>query len=486
MSEFRTPEWVKHAVFYQVFPDRFARSARVEKPAHLQPWGSPPAGTGYQGGDLLGLAERLGHVQDLGATAIYLTPVFTSPSNHRYHTHDYFSVDPLLGGDAALRELLDEAHRRGLRVVLDGVFNHTGRGFFPFVDILENGPSSAWLDWFTIEGWPLAPYDGGRPANYRCWAGHRALPRLNTDHPGVREYVMRVAEHWLRFGIDGWRLDVPYEITAPGFWQEFRARVKAVNPDAYIVGEVWTDARRWLDGTQFDAVMNYLFAEAALAFAAGPRVRPETLRDRPYHPDRPLDGEGYAKRAAELLAMYPREASLAQMNLLGSHDTARVPNVCGHDRASVNLATLLLMTFPGAPCVYYGDEIGLPGELDPDCRRAMPWDRPGDWDREVLERHQRLIALRHAHPALRTGEYRPLHADADTVAFAREDGNEALLVAVNAAESPRAIEVALDGALGKAAALRAAFGGRDVRPEAGRVRLELPARDGLVLLAESC
>lgn len=486
MSDFRTPDWVKHAVFYQVFPDRFARSGRVEQPAHLQPWGSPPTGTGYQGGDLLGLAERLDHVQDLGATALYLTPVFTSPSNHRYHTHDYFAVDPLLGGDAGLRELLDAAHGRGMRVVLDGVFNHTGRGFFPFVDILENGPNSAWLDWYTIEGWPLAPYDGSKPANYRCWAGHRALPRLNTGHPQVREYVMRAAEHWLRFGIDGWRLDVPYEITAPGFWQEFRSRVKAVNPDAYIVGEVWTDARQWLDGTQFDAVMNYLFAEAALAFTAGPRVRPETLRDRPYHPDRPLDGEGYAKRAGELLAMYPREAVLAQMNLLGSHDTARVPNVCGHDRASVKLAVLLQMTFPGAPCVYYGDEIGLPGELDPDCRRAMPWERPGDWNREMLDWHRRLIALRHAHPALRTGEYRALHADADTVAFAREGGGEALLVALNVAESPRAIEVALDGSLARAASLRAVFGGRDLRPAAGRARLELPSRDGLVLLAESC
>jgi len=488
MSEIHTPDWVKHAVFYQVFPDRFARSGRVEQPAHLQPWGSPPTGAGYQGGDLLGLADRLDHVRDLGANALYLTPVFQSPSNHRYHTHDYYQVDPMLGGNAALRTLLDEAHRRGMRVVLDGVFNHTGRGFFPFVDILENGRKSAWLDWFTVEGWPLAPYDGSRPANYASWAGHRALPRLNTGHPQVREYVMRVAEHWLREGIDGWRLDVAYEITAPGFWQEFRARTKAVNPEAYLVGEVWTDARRWLDGTQFDGVMNYLFTEAAIAFAAGGRVRPETLEGRPYHPDRALTGEGYARRIDELLGLYPREIRLAQLNLLDSHDTARLLNIAGHDRASVRLATLLLMTFPGAPCVYYGDEIGLPGELDPDCRRAMPWDRPDTWDREALGYHRRLIALRHAHPALRTGEYRRLHADADTYAFARADERDVLLVALNAAEALREIAAPVAGLLPEGAALEAAFGDagpRAARVEGGAVRLSLGARDGVVLLAKA-
>lgn len=486
MSAIRTPDWVRHAVFYQVFPDRFAKSDRVEKPAHLQPWGSPPTGTGYQGGDLLGVAERLDHVQDLGATALYFTPIFESPSNHRYHTQDYYRVDPMLGGNAALRTLLDEAHRRGMRVVLDGVFNHTGRGFFPFVDILENGRNSAWLNWFTIEGWPLAPYDGTRPANYASWAGHRALPRLNTDDPQVRESIMRVAEHWLREGIDGWRLDVPYEITAPGFWQEFRERVKAVNPEAYLVGEIWTDARPWLDGTQFDGVMNYLFTEAAIAFTAGHRVRPETLKDRPYHPERALTGEGYARRIDELLALYPWEIQLAQLNLLDSHDTARLLNIAGHDRASVRLATLLLMTYPGAPSVYYGDEIGLPGELDPDCRRAMPWDRPDTWDREVLAYHRRLIALRHAHPALRTGAYHRLHADADTYAFARAGEGEALLVALNVAGSPREIAVPAGGLFAEGAALEPVFGGTDGRPcrvEGGRVRLALAARDGIVLRA---
>ncbi len=481
MNDVRTPEWVHHAVFYQIFPDRFASSARVEKPAHLQPWDSPPTAMGYKGGDLLGVVEHLDHIQELGATAIYFTPVFTSPSNHRYHTHDYFHVDPMLGGDAALRTLLREAHARGMKVVLDGVFNHTGRGFFPFVDILENGRHSAYLDWYTIERWPLHPYDGTKPANYHGWWDLRALPRLNTEHPHVREYVMRVAEHWLDEGIDGWRLDVAYEITAPGFWQEFRNRVKAVNPDAYIVGEIWTDSRQWLDGTQFDAVMNYLFTESAIGFAAGRRVRRELFKGLPMEKAGPLTGRAYADAIEKLLALYPWPIQLAQMNLLDSHDTARLVTIAGDDRASVRLATLLLMTYPGAPCVYYGDEIGLAGGRDPDCRRTFPWDHRERWDLDALAMHQRLIAMRHAHPALRTGAYHRLYDDSHVVAFARTDERETLVVAVNAGDDACTAHVPIAPHAPEGATLRAVFGTAGARVEGGRIRLTLPARDGVVL-----
>ena len=292
MSEIHTPDWVKHAVFYQIFPDRFAMSAQVPKPANLEPWYDAPTIEGYKGGDLLGVAERLDYIQDLGATAIYFTPIFQSASNHRYHTHDYYKVDPLLGGNQAFRILLDEAHRRGMKVVLDGVFNHSSRGFFQFNDILENGPHSPWLDWFKIEGWPLAPYTGDRPANYGSWGGNRALPVFNHENPEVREFIMQVAEYWLREGIDGWRLDVPFEIRTPGFWAEFRQRVKAVNPEAYIVGEVWRDSREWLQGDQFDAVMNYLFTDMTIAFCAGPHVQPKEVEGRSYDPTTPLNGQG--------------------------------------------------------------------------------------------------------------------------------------------------------------------------------------------------
>ncbi len=441
MTNIHTPDWVKNAVFYQIFPDRFAKSDKVPKPNNLQPWDSPPTIEGYKGGDLIGVVEHLDHIQELGATAIYFTPIFQSASNHRYHTHDYYRVDPLLGGNDALHALLEEAHKRDIKVVLDGVFNHSSRGFFQFNDILENGPHSPYLDWFFIEGWPLSPYDGDKPANYVGWVGNRALPKFNTDNAQVREFIMQVAEFWIRQGIDGWRLDVPFEISTPGFWQEFRERVKAISPEAYIVGEVWVDAREWLQGDQFDGVMNYLFTEAAIAFTGGARVRPETLEDRSYHPDHALDGRGYADRIDWLLNLYPWEITLAQLNLLDSHDTARLLNIVGGDKRSVYLATLLLMTFPGAPSIYYGDEIGLPGELDPDSRRTIQWDQQEAWDHETFAYHKAMVAMRKAHPALRTGEYIRVYADDAVYVFVRKDDNETLLIAVNVAEAPRSVSV---------------------------------------------
>jgi cyclomaltodextrinase len=484
MSDVTIPEWVKHAVFYQIFPDRFAKSDKLAKPRNLQPWDSPPTIEGYKGGDLLGVVEHLDHIQALGATAIYFTPIFQSASNHRYHTHDYYQVDPLLGGNAAFRTLLAEAHRRGLKVVLDGVFNHASRGFFQFHDILENGSNSPWLDWFTIEGWPLSPYDSSKPANYLGWVGNRALPKLNTDNPQVREFIMQVAEYWLREGIDGWRLDVPFEIKTAGFWQEFRQRVKAINPDAYIVGEIWHDSREWLQGDQFDAVMNYLFAESAIAFAAGARVLPDQVAGRSYQPIPALSGLGYADKIDWLLKLYPWEIQQVQLNLLDSHDTARLISIAGGDRDSVRLATLLLMTFPGAPSIYYGDEIGLPGtNFDPDTRRTIAWDRPNTWDMQALDYHKQLIAMRHAHPALRTGAYHRLHADDDSYVFARTNDDEALLVAINVAAAPRNILVPTNGLFAEGGELEPVYSGGGARVEDGQVWLNLAGRDGLVLRA---
>ena len=486
MTEIRTPEWVKHAVFYQIFPDRFAKSEKLSKCNNLQPWDSPPTVEGYKGGDLLGVVEHLDHIQALGATAIYFTPIFQSASNHRYHTHDYYQVDPLLGGNAAFRTMLEEAHRRGLKVVLDGVFNHASRGFFQFNDILENGPHSPWLDWFTIEGWPLSPYDGSKPANYLGWVGNRALPKLNTDNPQVREFIMQVAEYWVCQGIDGWRLDVPFEIKTAGFWQEFRQRVKAINPDAYIVGEVWHDSREWLQGDQFDAVMNYLFAEAVIAFAVGARVLPDQVAGRSYQPIPALSGLGYADRIDWLLKLYPWEIQLAQLNLLDSHDTARLISIAGDDRDSVRLATLLLMTFPGAPSIYYGDEIGLPGtNFDPDTRRTIAWDRSDTWDMQALDYHKQLIAMRHAHPALRTGAYHRLHADDNSYVFARTNDDEALMIAVNVAEAPRSILVPTNGLFAEGRELEPVYSGGGARVEDGQVWLNLAGRDGAVLQIRS-
>ncbi len=432
--QIHTPDWVKHAVFYQIFPDRFAKSKqprkRVLPNASWEDWDAMPTLQGYKGGDLWGVLEQLDYIQDLGINAIYFTPIFQSASNHRYHTHDYYQVDPMLGGNPAFQELLDAAHARNIKIVLDGVFNHSSRGFFYFHDVLENGPYSPWVDWFKIEGWPLSAYDGNFPANYEGWAGNRALPVFNHDNPEVREYIMEIAEFWIKFGIDGWRLDVPFEIKTPGFWQEFRDRVKAINPEAYIVGEVWEDAREWLDGTQFDGVMNYLFTGPTIAFTAGDRVDIEQVQGRSYQPYPPLFAAEYATKMQELLQLYPWEIQLTQLNLLASHDTARLISIAGEDKASVELATLLLLTFPGAPSIYYGDEVGLPGRLDPDSRRGFPLE--ANWDREILNTHRQLIALRHTYPCLRTGDYRVLYAQGEHYVFARTLEAEEIIVAVNA------------------------------------------------------
>ncbi len=452
-----TPALVRDAVFYQVFPDRFAASDRVPKPGALEPWDTPPTTHGFKGGDLLGVAERLPYLAELGVNAIYLTPIFQSASNHRYHTFDYFHVDPLLGGDAALRELLDRAHERGMRVVLDGVFNHTGRGFWPFHHILETGASSPYRDWFhldreVLEGHriitPYPPHDAmtGASLGYQAWWGLPALPKLNTDHPPVREYLLEVAEYWLRFGIDGWRLDVPAEIDDEAFWQAFRQRCRAVRDDAYLVGEIWEVASDWLRGDRFDALMDYPLAEAILGFVGGPSLDMGVVNAHHEYSQhiRPLDGDAFGARLVELLGSYDPDVVAVQLNLIGSHDAPRALTVLGGDRDALRMATLLQGTLPGAPCIYYGDEIGLAGGNDPANRGAFPWDE-SHWDHELRTFVRSVIRLRGAEPAMRHGSTTAIGADGVAFAFERRLGDDALVVVVNAGTESVDLRVTVPG-----------------------------------------
>ena len=436
------PAWVRDAIFYQVFPDRFAASNRVVKPGPLEPWDTPPTVHGFKGGDLLGIVERLGYLADLGVNALYLTPIFASASNHRYHTYDYLAVDPLLGGDAALRELLDAAHDREMRVILDGVFNHTGRGFWPFHHVLEAGAASPYRRWFHLDdaaldaGRPLTAYPPtGTPASalgYEAWWGLPALPKLNTDEPAVREYLFGVAEHWLRFGIDGWRLDVPGEIDDQAFWQEFRTRCRAVRSDAYLVGEIWHLAPDWLLGDRFDALMNYPLAEAILGYVGAGALDTAVVHAHHEYAGSvvPRDGSAFARRLQELLATYDPATTAVQLNLLGSHDAPRLRTVIGGDVARVSLAFLLQATLPGAPCLYYGDEIGLTGGNDPDCRGSFPWDT-ARWEPGLRDSVRALLRLRTAEPALRDGPLTIVGAMESAVAFERGVGAARFVVVVN-------------------------------------------------------
>jgi neopullulanase len=493
-----TPDWVQDAIFYQIFPDRFAKSKR--NPAGklpFEPWDSPPTVHGFKGGDLYGIAERLDYLKDLGVTALYLNPIFASASNHRYHTFDYYSVDPLLGGDDALRFLLDEAHGKNIRVVLDGVFNHASRGFWQFHHVLECGDGSPYKDWFHFDPERLngkkhwGAYPGPHEIKalqhgensltalgYGAWWNAPALPKFNTNTPAVREFLFDVAEYWIKFGIDGWRLDVAEEIDDDAFWQEFRNRVRAINPEAYIVAEIWHESQRWLQGDQFDAIMNYDVTKPAIAFFSNGKLDLKVLHQQTnYHGiHHSIDAHEFANRIDHNLGLYKQDITYAQLNLLDSHDTPRFLSCVGGDKASLKLAWLFMFAYPGAPCIYYGDEIGMDGQHDPDCRKSFPWDE-SKWDKGLLGYAKELIALRKNHPALRRGDFKRLWSADGVYAFSRSLDEETFVVALNVSESPQQIHVTHEA--GKSP--QVIFGGATGIFADGRLKFTVPARSGVVL-----
>lgn len=450
---FHTPEWVHHAVFYQIFPDRFASSSQVPKPDNLEPWDTPPTALGFKGGDLAGVIERLDYLQDLGINAIYFTPVFQSASNHRYHTHDYFKVDPMLGGDGVLKKLLLEAHHRNIKIVLDGVFNHASRGFFQFNHILECGATSPYLDWFDVYEFPMNAY-WGKP-NYRCWENLAALPEFNYNNPRVVEFIYSVARHWIDFGIDGWRLDVPFCFGDDEFWQGFRQVVKTANPEAYITGEIPEDGSKWLKGDQFDGVMNYLLTYCAWGFFGGEKINQGLVGHWAKHagPLLTSDTFHFARNVENLLTKYPHPAVLAQLNVLDSHDTARLMSILGGDERRMRLAALFQMTYPGAPCIYYGDEIGMEGGQDPDCRRAFPWDEQR-WNSGLRDYYKKLIALRKKHRALTDGSFNVLYDQNGVIAILRQWHEQQIVVVLNRTEATLRLELDIDGLMPEGRAMR--------------------------------
>ncbi|WP_413297690.1 glycoside hydrolase family 13 protein [Synechococcus sp. MIT S9452] len=404
------PAWVGEAVIYQIFPDRFRRSGRVDEQnlLALKPWGSDPTEQGFQGGDLYGVIDALDHLQSMGMNCLYLTPIFSSAANHRYHAYDYLQVDPLLGGNEALDALIGAVHHRGMRIVLDGVFNHCGRGFWAFHHVVENGAASPYRDWFHIQQWPLKPYpSGGESCGYDCWWAIPDLPKFNHANPAVVNYLLSVARHWLERGIDGWRLDVPDEVPQK-FWVDFRQAVREVNADAWIVGEIWGDARSWLQGDQFDGVMNYRIGWSTLGWAGGDGLRQSY--QNPDYPLQPRSSEELLNIWSATTGWYRPEVNRAQLNLLDSHDVPRALHSLNGDLKALKLALLLLFLQPGAPCIYYGTEAGLAGgpnsELssgpEPACREAFPWDQA--WSADLSAYIQQLAELRRCYPVLQQGE----------------------------------------------------------------------------------
>ena len=479
--EYSRPEWVKDAIFYQIFPDRFARVSHdmSRRMYSLEEWNTPPTHTGYKGGTLHGIRHKLDYLQDLGINAIYLNPIFWSTANHRYHTCDYFHIDPLLGGNKAFDDLLAEAHGRNIKVVLDGVFNHVGRCFLPFNDLIENGSASVWVDWFHVLQWPIRPYSSECEPGYACWNNLPALPQLNHNNPYVREFLFKVAEHWLRKGIDGWRLDAPECIQTPGFWEEFRVRVKAVNPEAYLVGEIFPEAGEWIDCNRFDGITNYPLYYALLMFAGHDCFEKKYMQTEMTSISNLLDGKEFSLKLQHLMKIHSWEATLSHLNFLENHDVPRFLTIMNGYRPALETALVLLFTLPGAPTVYYGSEVGVVGSNDPDCRRTFPPETA--WDMTIHNLYKKLIALRRSHTVLRTGTVVILGGQEKAVCYLRRDmlNRKTVLIAVNAHKVSTRLHFEISG-LGNWQWDQILYGRGTICLENKQLTLTLPPRGVLI------
>lgn len=386
----KKPSWVNSAVFYQIFPERFCNGNKENNPDWVKPWGyHTVSNLDFYGGDLDGIRQKLPYLQELGITGLYLTPVFESPSSHKYDTTDYRKIDPGFGDEKTMKLLVKEAHDRGIRVMLDGVFNHCGSNFLPWRDVMEKGPKSPYYDWFMINRWPCREQEGStRDGRYYSFAFAERMPKLNTSEKKVRDYFLDTVRYWIEtFDIDGLRLDVANEISHL-FCRELRQMTKQLKPDFYLLGEIWHDAMPWLGGDEFDAVMNYPFAAAIREFWYQLEKTKSDLEEAIH----------------ENLVRYMRQTTEVLFNLLDSHDTDRLIHQTGGNQDLFFQQLAMLFTMPGSPCIYYGTEIAIEGGADPDCRRCMPWDQieQGNYA-EITEQVKQLIALR-KEPAARSME----------------------------------------------------------------------------------
>lgn len=406
------PEWARGSVLYQIFPDRFFNKDRRNDPPGVVPWNSMPSRENFFGGDLKGIISKLDYISSLNVGVIYLTPIFKAPSNHKYDTEDYFSVDPSFGDMDDLRTLVKECHDRNIRIILDGVFNHSGYFFPPFQDVIRKGEASEYRDWFYIENFPVRT----DPPNYECVGYYKWMPKLRLSNPDVRKYFIGVGTYWIRQAdIDGWRLDVADEVDFT-FWQEFRKAIKSVKEDALLVAETWKNGSDMLRGDQVDSVMNYLFRDAVVDYFATGEI----------------DAHEFDHLINRMLHTYTADSLHVLYNLLGSHDTPRFLSLCRGNLDKMRLAIAFQMTFPGMPAIYYGDEAGTEGDNDPDCRRAFDWE---NINRELLGFCRKMTALRNSDRPLRYGEYRSIHCNEDTYGFARSiDGENTYIILNNSAE----------------------------------------------------
>lgn len=430
---FETPDWARDAIFYQIFPDRFADGDPTNNPPDAIPWSSDVSSDRWMGGDLQGVLQHFEHLRGLGINALYFNPIFAARSNHAYDTTDYKRVDPRFGTNDTLKAITKRAHLHGWHVILDGVFNHTGVDFGAFQNILTEGRNSPYKSWYFIHHYPVEVKDGQK--SYEGWYGIPWMPKLNVQNPPTRDYLLNVTTGWIRDAqIDGWRLDAANEIN-PDFLKALRKSVKREKADALIVAEIWGDASDWLQGDQADSVMNYRWRGAALDFFVWDKTSPSR----------------FDALLTRIRDDYPAAATAVMFNMLGSHDVERLRTLCKGDRNRERMAVAFQMTYPGAPCIYYGDEIGMEGGKDPDDRRGMNWSEQ-QWDRATFAFYKSMIAMRKQHVALRRGDFKTLLSDDATglygylrssdseravVLFNRSDGEQTLTLPATARPTTR-------------------------------------------------
>ena len=389
---FELPQWAKNKVVYQIFPSRFATDKAVSEAEWYQ------APIGHQAdlkGSLRGIIDRLDHIRHLGVDVIYMTPVFSSNSSHKYNIDDYYKIDPSFGTEEDLKELVQKAHALGMYVILVGVFNHSAVDFFAFKDVMEQKEQSDYLDWYYINDFPLVMEWGKKP-NYKTFSYAAMMPKLNLQNKETADFVIDVALYWIReCDIDGWRLDVADEIHH-AFWKRFRREIKAVRKDALIIGEIWHFAGDFLEGDEWDSIMNYQFYHAVTDLVVTGR----------------MCASSFVGKLNFMRGNLNRKLEGYLWNFIDTHDTERFLHSVGKDVRKQKLAAALQLLLPGMPMIYYGDEVGMDGGMDPDCRRGMLWD-PDRQDRELLGYYQALIRIRHDFPVLTEGTITEQYADDD-------------------------------------------------------------------------
>ena len=463
---FATPTWAEGRVFYQIFPERFANGDPSNDPKGTVAWGSKPEYFNYMGGDLAGVRQHADYLFKLGVGGVYFNPIFEGPSNHGYETTDYLKVSPRLGTNSDFARLVDTFHQKDVKVVLDGVFNHTSTSFKAFADIREKGNDSSYANWYWVKSYPVVVND---PPNYTAWFNFPSMPKVNLSTPAARSYFLSIPKFWHdQAHIDGWRLDVANEVQMD-YWRDFRRAVTSLDPNGWIVGEIWGDGTPWLGGDQYDSVMGYQFRDAVLGYVAEGKTKPSAFLDR----------------LMKVYDSYAPQVSRNLMNLLSSHDTPRFLTLCHGDQKLALLGAALQLTWPGTPSIYYGEEIGMEGGPDPANRAGMEWNRATD-SNPFLATYRKLIALRKESKALQVGDPVALATDDahNTLAYARVFGRDVAIVIVNRSNDDQEISIPLDSIKQETAdfSFNDELGHASVRRQAGSLTASLSPRSAAVLL----